>query len=200
MPWPCTKYPVRPTAHLMAKKHRIRKSPSGAQEHRESSSSHNTRSQDRSLPVPCIELVRGSRFLPNSMPLCHFEGDWPHGGATRPDSRCKKTSAGREPRTTLRRASRPMLSQWQIRTNVSRETLGRTKKRRITMDAAVRFAGSRFMRLREIGPIRKGYSSSSTAGATTSGMDAVGSKRRTTLPSRSTRNFVKFHLMSGLPA
>ena len=74
------------------------------------------------------------------------------------------------------------------------------KKRRITMDAAARFAGSRFMRLREIGAIRKGYSSSSTAGATTSGMDAVGSKRRTTLPSRSTRNFVKFHLMSGLPA
>ena len=62
------------------------------------------------------------------------------------------------------------------------------------------FAGSRFMRLREVGPDRKGYSSSSTAGATTSGMDAVGSKRRTTLPSRSTRNFVKFHLMSGLPA
>ena len=74
------------------------------------------------------------------------------------------------------------------------------KKRRITMDAAARFAGSRFMRLREIGAIRKGYSSSSTAGATTSGMDAVGSKRRTTLPSRSMRNFVKFHLMSGLPA
>ena len=93
-----------------------------------------------------------------------------------------------------------MLSQWQIRTNASRETLGRAQKRRITMDAAARFAGSRFMRLREIGAIRKGYSSSSTAGATTSGMDAVGSKRRTTLPSRSTRNFVKFHLMSGLPA
>ena len=62
------------------------------------------------------------------------------------------------------------------------------------------FAGSRFMRLREVGPDRKGYSSSSTAGATTSGMDAVGSKRRTTLPSRSMRNFVKFHLISGLPA
>ena len=31
------------------------------------------------------------------------------------------------------------------------------KKRRITMDAAARFAGSRFMRLREIGAIRKGY-------------------------------------------
>ena len=30
------------------------------------------------------------------------------------------------------------------------------------MDAAARFAGSRFMRLREIGAIRKGYSSSST--------------------------------------
>lgn len=50
------------------------------------------------------------------------------------------------------------------------------------------------------GAKRVPYSSSSTAGATTSGTDAVGSNRRTTLPSRSTRNFVKFHLTDGLEA
>ena len=41
------------------------------------------------------------------------------------------------------------------------------------------------------------YSSDFTH-ASTSAMSAVGSKRATTLPSRSTTNFVKFHLISGL--
>lgn len=78
-------------------------------------------------------------------------------------------------------------------TNVSRETSGpqTRKSRRIEL----RRGG-----LRDLGCGARTYNSSSTADATTSGMLVVGSKRRTTLPSRSIRNFVKFHLMLGLLA
>ena len=101
-----------------------------------------------------------------------------------------------------------------IRTNVSRETSENKRRRRIEQRMRRRLflrarqpacsvqptALPQQKRARESGAKRVPYSSSSTAGATTSGTDAVGSNRRTTLPSRSTRNFVKFHLTDGLEA
>ena len=183
----------------MARNHRIRKFCAGSG-CTGTLLPHSAWSKGGELPRPRAAGGEGARPLPNSMPLCHFEGDWPHGGATRPDSRCKKTSAGREPRTTLRRASRPMLSQWQIRTNASRETLGRAQKTPHHYGCGGQVRGFALHALARDRCDPKRLQQLLHGGRTTSGMDAVGSKRRTTLPSRSTRNFVKFHLMSGLPA
>ena len=49
-------------------------------------------------------------------------------------------------------------------------------------------------------PLHSGSDILFTATATISDISAVGSKRAATLPSRSTTNFVKFHLISGLLA